>query len=112
MAKVRRLPSPDDRPAPARRDKPADVFDLQHRRLFEMAGLKETARDLEVLPNPRDVGAAIEAVCRDFRRILKQRHGVTGEPAMGAVEAVRIALRAEINRIRTRKEVGDGRHRT
>lgn len=111
MTTVLRLPDRDPPPARTVRDRPATVFDLRHRQLFDMDGLKATALDLEALPNPRDVAAAIEAVCTDFRRILKKNHGVKGKAADGIVAAVRIALRAEINRIRTRKGIGDGHGR-
>ena len=111
MATVVRLPARDPPLVRHARDRPADVVDLRLRQLFDMDGLKTTARELEVLPNPRDVEAAIAAVCKDFRRRIRKSDGVMGKAADGIVAAVRIALRAEVNRIRTRKVSGDGRDR-
>lgn len=108
MRNVVRLPERDPTSGP-KPDRPADVIDLSRLDLFNMDGLRDIAADYARLPNPRDVEAAITEVIRDYRRILRTRHkDATGSAAEGAVTAVRAALRAEINRLRTRKEPSNG----
>lgn len=106
MAELLRLPARETiEPPRIVAGRTAEVVDISRRDIFYLHRADEVAASIAALPNMRDREAALAKIIRDFRKLIRRRHGLAGPPVAGACVAIEARLRRLI-----REKKGELRH--